>query len=264
MSAPSPERLDIDLDRLRSLLGDDWGEVVLTGETASTNSDLLAAGRAGAPDWSIHTTDHQAAGRGRLDRQFTMPPRSGIAVSVLVRPGQIAPARWTWLPLVAGVAVVDLAESVGVPARLKWPNDVLTLEGRKLCGILVERFDEVEGPAAVVGMGVNVSLTEAELPVPTATSLWLEGATTIDRTVLVAHLAARLRHWVSVWASDDFAVLVDAYRERCVTLGQRVRIMRGDLGDVEGVAEDIDEYGCLVVDGVSHSVGDVVHVRPAT
>lgn len=262
MPAASPERLDIDAGRLRSLLAEGRDEVVVTDRTESTNGDLLAAGRAGAPAWTVHTTNHQAAGRGRLDRTFTMPRGSGIAVSVLLRPENVPPARWTWLPLLAGVAVVDLAASVGVKAGLKWPNDVLVDSGRKLCGILVERFEAKGGPAAVVGIGVNVSLTEDELPVPTATSLWLEGATSVDRTELIARLVDRLRHWVGVWETD-FDQVVSVYRERCLTLGQDVRILREGQDDVIGRAEDIDGYGCLVVDGTSWSAGDVMHVRTA-
>lgn len=262
MPAASPERPDIDAARLRSLLSEGWGEVVVTDRTESTNVDLLTAGRAGAPAWTVHTTNHQAAGRGRLDRTFTMPRGSGIAVSVLLRPEDVPPARWTWLPLLAGVAVVDLAASVGVEAGLKWPNDVLVDSGRKLCGILVERFEVNDEPAAVVGMGVNVSLAEEELPVPTATSLWLEDATSIDRTELIARLAERLRHWVGVWETD-FEQLASVYRERCLTLGHEVRILREGHEDVTGRAEEIDGYGCLVVDGTSWSAGDVLHVRTA-
>ena len=91
-------------------------------------------------------------------------------MSVLLRPER-DPATWTWLPLLAGLAVADSLRAVaGVPAVLKWPNDVL-VDDAKVCGILAERVDGPQGPACVLGVGINVHLTADELPVPTATSL---------------------------------------------------------------------------------------------
>ena len=91
-------------------------------------------------------------------------------MSVLLRPDR-SPADWTWLPLLAGLAVADSLRAVAdVPAVLKWPNDVL-VDGAKVCGILAERVDTPAGPACVLGLGINVHLRADELPVPTATSL---------------------------------------------------------------------------------------------
>lgn len=254
-------REPIDPARLRDLAP--GFEVLLTGETASTNADLAAAARAGAPQWAVHTTDHQAAGRGRLDRTFTMPPLTGIAASTLIRPLDVPPARWPWLPLVAGLAVIDTVRAVGVDAELKWPNDVLVDDRRKLCGILVERVDTPDGPAAVIGIGLNVALTADELPVERATSLLLEGASTTDRTELLAALLANLRARVLVWSDRSRAdELAAAYTAACSTLGRRVRIERADGSHVDGTASGVDESGCLVVDGVAWSAGDVTHLVP--
>ena len=85
---------------------------------------------------------------------------------MLLTPREVDPNRWSWLPLLTGLAVVDVLQRVcGLPARLKWPNDVL-VEDRKVSGILAERLVLRSGPAAVVGTGLNVTLTAAELPVP--------------------------------------------------------------------------------------------------
>ncbi|MBC9226262.1 biotin--[acetyl-CoA-carboxylase] ligase [Aeromicrobium sp. 636] len=256
-----PQREPIDRNRLAGVAP--GFTVRVSPETASTNADLAAAARDGVPEWTVHTTDHQAAGRGRLDRTFTMPPLTGIAVSVLVRPVEVPPARWPWLPLVTGLAVVDAVREAGVEAALKWPNDVLVDDRRKLCGILVERVETSEGPAAVIGVGLNVALTADELPVETATSLWLEGATTIDRTellgVLLAALRARLEQWRDTAQQDELA---RAYTDVCSTIGRRVRIQRPDGSDVTGEATGIDDSGRIVVDGVPWSAGDVTHLRP--
>jgi len=270
-TSPSPapwerSRQPIDAALLRRLLkGGRWaGDVAVTSRTPSTNADLAESARRGAPDGSIVTTDHQHAGRGRLDRTFVMPPCSGIAVSALLRP-TVAMTRWSWLPLVAGLAVCDTARGAGVrDAGIKWPNDVL-IGRRKICGILLEAVQTPE-PAAIVGIGLNVSLTAEERPVETATSLWLEGATDLDRTQLVSRLLHHLDRWLIIWESPDpdaIGRLRDEFIGRCVTLGQRVRIELPDGTRAEGLAETIDTAGRLVVDGEAYGAGDVTHVRAA-
>ena len=69
--------------------------------------------------------EHQHAGRGRLDRSWTSPPRAGLTFSIVLRP--TVPIRtWGWLPLLAGVALDEaVAAATGVPVALKWPNDLL-------------------------------------------------------------------------------------------------------------------------------------------
>lgn len=196
-----------------------------------------------------------------------MPPMSGIAVSALIRP-QVPLARWSWLPLVAGLAVADTVGEAGVAGGgIKWPNDVL-VDGRKISGILLERVEPPAGSdlpaAAVIGMGVNVSLTADERPVETATSLLLEGAQELDRSVLVTRLLTHLDRWLAAWEDDErFDALRDAFVSRCVTVGQYVRVTLPDGNRVEGTAETVDEFGRLVVDGRAFSAGDITHVRPA-
>jgi len=159
---------------------------------------------------------------------------------------------------------VDTVRDLGVEAELKWPNDVLVEDRRKLCGILVERVETPQGPAAVVGVGLNVSLTAQDLPVETATSLFLEGATTTDRTEVLLLAIRHLRERLQAWRDPARAAeLADAYVAACSTIGRRVRIERADGSDVVGEATGIDPSGCLVVDGTAWSAGDVTHLRPA-
>ena len=179
MSYSDLDRPPLDARALKAALmspGSFWTDVVVTPSTASTNADLAEAARAGAAEGSIHTTDHQVAGRGRLDRTWESPEGSGIAVSVLLRPTEVPAGRWVWLPLLVGLAVAATVEECGVEARLKWPNDA-EIDGRKIAGILLERVDTPDGPAAVVGVGLNVSLAcRGAADVDTATSLLLEDA----------------------------------------------------------------------------------------
>ena len=251
-----------------------WQRIDVVDATGSTNADLAEAARSGAPGGTVLVADHQTAGRGRLGRSWTAPPGSGFALSVLLRP-EVPLERWTWLPLLAGLAVSDaLRQQTGLPAEVKWPNDVLVL-GRKLCGVLAERVETDSGPAVVLGMGVNVSLGEDELPVPTATSVVLARAelgvagVPVARTPLVSSvlrcLERDLQRWEDVAAADDPDAVALAYRERCSTLGRQVRISLSDGTVVEGLARDVDGSGRLVLETADGSrtfgAGDVVHLR---
>jgi BirA family biotin operon repressor/biotin-[acetyl-CoA-carboxylase] ligase len=246
-----------------------WQQIDFVAETGSTNADLAAAARAGAAPGTVLVADYQSAGRGRLGRAWTAPPGTSVAMSVLARPEGIEPPRWTWVPLLAGIAVADGVRAVAhLPAVLKWPNDVL-VGGRKLCGILAERVETRDGPACVVGMGINVGLQPADLPTPTATSLAIAaaeaGSAVPSRTALIAAVLAELELLVRRWeAAGDDATAVRGYVERSDTLGRLVRVELGER-TVQGVAEAVDRDGRLVVRtdaGIEVlGAGDVVHVR---
>jgi BirA family biotin operon repressor/biotin-[acetyl-CoA-carboxylase] ligase len=237
-----------------------WTDVRLVESTGSTNADVAAAARSGAPQGLVLVAEHQRGGRGRLDRRWEAPPRSSVLMSVLLRPPLPATA-WPLLPLVAGLACVEAVRVAGgCHALLKWPNDVL-VDGRKLAGVLVERFDD----AAVIGVGLNVTLREAELPVATATSLLLAGGRT-DRLPLVVELLRSLERRYVAWLASDgaAAAVLPAYRDVCATLGRRVSLALPSGEVQEGLATGIDDGGRLVVeaaDGVTRawSTGDVVH-----
>lgn len=247
-----------------------WNTIDVVSETGSTNADLLARAREGA-DRAVLLAEQQTAGRGRHDRKWLTNPGSALIMSVLVRPKGVEQARLGWIPLLTGVAVARALRGVtGVKAQLKWPNDIL-IGDRKVAGILAEVASQPGTPGVVIGFGVNCDLEEAGLPVPTATSLAIEGAGGTDRNDLaaaaLAELATRLDRWMSAGGSDiDIAA---EYVDWCVTLGQQVQVLLPGDEKLLGKAERIDASGCLVVrpssggKEVSVSAGDVTHVRPA-
>lgn len=172
-----------------------------------------------------------------------------------------------WLPLLAGVAVVDaLQEAAGVHARLKWPNDVLVGD-RKLAGILAE----VAAPEAVVvlGLGLNVSMTRNEAPHSAATSLAMLDNPVLDRSLLIGVVLCQLEKRISDWrsASGADSGLSSDYRRRSVTIGARVRAELPGNRIIDGVAVDVDECGRLqIANGstlVTVSAGDITHLRVA-
>ncbi|WP_433166415.1 biotin--[acetyl-CoA-carboxylase] ligase [Kribbella sp. CA-247076] len=263
------ERPPLDARFLRGRLvrpGSLWTQIDVLDDTESTNAVVAAAALAGASEGLVVTAEHQSSGRGRLGRTWTTPPRSALLTSVLLRPTAVPAARWPWLGLLMPLAVAAAVRRVGeLPAQVKWPNDVL-VEDRKLAGILLERVD---GPAAVVGFGINVTLREVEKPHPAATSLALEGAATTDRvTVLAAvlrELATRYQTWAD--AGGDPAGLLPEYHELSATLGRLVRVELPDGTFLEGRARDLDADGRLIVDTPggprSLAAGDVTHLRTA-
>ncbi|GHF14740.1 biotin--[acetyl-CoA-carboxylase] ligase [Streptomyces griseoluteus] len=251
-----------------------WTSVDVVQRTGSTNSDLVARAASGAADeGAVLVAEEQTAGRGRLDRRWTAPPRSGLFFSVLLRPAEVPLERWGWLPLLTGVAVATgLSRAAGVDTALKWPNDLLVTVGgeeRKAGGILAERAGE---DGVVVGVGLNVSLRADELPVPQAGSLALADAVSTDRDTLLRSVLRSLETWYDRWRSAGgdpvTSTLQETYAAGCATLGRQVRAeLPGDRALV-GEAVAIDGDGRLVIataEGVREAVGagDIVHLRPA-
>lgn len=226
--------------------------------TESTNADLASAARDGASEGTVIVADHQTAGRGRLGRVWEAAAGSGLTVSVLLRPQELEPSRWPWIPLMAGVAVADAVRALGLTPSLKWPNDV-QIDGSKLAGLLVERVETADGPAAVVGIGLNVTMTAEQLPIPDATSLLLQGVKASREAVLAEVLDALDRAYDQLRL--DANGLRESYVSACSTVGNDVSVSMPDGSTLTGLATDVDEHGRLVVDGHPITAGDVVHVR---
>ncbi len=259
----------LDAARLRELLITPdglWQQIRVVAETGSTNADLVELARCGAasPGTAL-LTDNQSRGRGRLDRGWSAPPGTSLAMSLLVMPSQVPMARWSWLPLLAGMATSEaIRRATGVPAVLKWPNDVLVAD-RKLCGILAETTHTPAGPACVIGIGTNIDLTEDQLPVPWATSLAQAGASTRNKTTIAATVLQAFALLYETWsAQTDDAEMARSYVARCVTVGRQVRAVLDDH-ELVGRAEAVDEHGLLVLQ-TDHgretiSAADIVHLR---
>jgi BirA family biotin operon repressor/biotin-[acetyl-CoA-carboxylase] ligase len=176
------------------------------------------------PIGSVVVADHQTAGRGRLSHRWETPPGTALLVSFVLRPDPL-------LSIAAGVAA---AEACGRGVRLKWPNDLL-LDGRKVGGILVEATPS----KAICGIGINLTWAP-------------EGGARLDQPR--DRLLERLRVAIERWSSMPAERVLDRWRELSDTIGKTVRI---ELPDrlVEGIAEDIDSNGNLIVGGERVSAG---------
>lgn len=261
-------------------------KLVVVDSTGSTNADLLRSATVEPkswPDLSVLTAEYQTAARGRLDRRWEAPPLSSVSVSMVLRPanaeGRPLPAQcYSWFSLLAALALREtLLETAGIPAELKWPNDVL-VRGRKIAGILAQLGPMVDGsaPPVILGTGLNVSLSSAELPVPTATSVALEQPLTVDRTLLLKSYLSRFAVLYRSFCNADGdpaagmaggPSLHKRVEAVMVTLGKQVKAQLPGDHEIIGHATRLDDYGSLlVVDAAAKehvvTAGDVVHLRP--
>ncbi|WP_436760297.1 biotin--[acetyl-CoA-carboxylase] ligase [Streptosporangium sp. V21-05] len=242
-----------------------WSGISVVDRTGSTNADLAHAVRDGARQGAVVVAESQFAGRGRLGRVWSAPPRSSLTFSILLRPDPPL-SEHGWLPLLVGLAVASAVRKVAeVDVRLKWPNDLLIGE-RKLAGVLAERIDS----AVIVGVGLNVSVRPEELPVETATSLAIEGAACADRDpilrAVLREIETHYREWSEANGDVEACGLRAAYLAVSATIGREVRVELPGERVLTGTATGVDRAGRLVVGsrGEEHtlSAGDVVHVRP--
>lgn len=261
-------------------------------EVASTNDALRAevvqrslVGQ--STNFTVVVSPHQTAGRGRLGRVWSSPAGATLAISVALAPnesadgaesrGVVPSEQYGWFPLLAGVAmaravVASLADT-GSPRAvgIKWPNDI-QIGGSKVAGILTELVPETGH--LLVGVGINLAMTPDQLPVPTATSLAIEGATATDddlADVVLTEFLTQLRTLSAsfmIHAGDaGTSGISAAVTEFCTTIGSLVRVEFPGNSVVVGLATGIDSTGRLMVrnraDGAIMSVaaGDVTHLR---
>jgi BirA family transcriptional regulator, biotin operon repressor / biotin---[acetyl-CoA-carboxylase] ligase len=265
------------------MLGGLFSDVRHFASIDSTNRYLLDEARAGAPEGVVAIADHQSSGRGRLGRRWEAPAGTNLLASVLLRPDLRAEERHLASAVVclAGRQAARLV--AGVALAVKWPNDLVAPDDRKVAGVLAEAdLPEATGaaagpgrrvPALVVGIGLNVNwpATDADLPaelVGTACSLQQLAGRAIDRSALTDALLAGLEPRVSDLATPDGRRRQAGEFERaCSTIGSRVRVeVPGE--SFEGTAVGLTEEGHLVVDVGAELrrvvAGDVVHLRRGT
>lgn len=223
--------------------------VTHVAETGSTNADLLASARAGAPHHSVLVANHQTAGRGRLDRTWEAPPGVNLLVSLLFR-SRIARPLHQFTHIVGLAARTAITTVFGVTPDMKWPNDLL-LGNAKVAGILAQGGSDF----VVVGIGVNVGWAP-------------EGAACLapKNDVGPLNLLRAMLSEIERLESMTVAEVRDEYVRNLSTIGQRVRVEMIDGRVLDGEALGIDDDARLEVrldagDVLRVEVGDVIHLR---
>lgn len=231
-------------------------------EIDSTNTELMRRARAGQLDPVLLVAERQTAGRGRLGRTWSS---GGDGASVHGAPPSLtfslglplAPADWSGLSLAVGLSVV---ESLHPALQLKWPNDVW-LRNRKLAGILIETASVGEQRYAVIGVGINIEVPQAQdLRTPPASLR--EVLPEIDAAGALARVAAPLVRAIRQFEADGFGPLRQAFHARDLLYGREVACSDG----VVGMARGVDAGGALLVhteNGLRKITSSEVSVRPA-
>jgi BirA family biotin operon repressor/biotin-[acetyl-CoA-carboxylase] ligase len=228
--------------------------VEVTGSTQDDLAQKVADKNAVSGD--VIATEFQSAGRGRLDRKFEAPQSSALMFSFYIEPERDK-SEWSFLPLLTGLsAIFTLIElDPECAPQLKWPNDIL-IEDRKVGGIIAQ----VSGDGVVIGIGINVAMSEAELPVAHATSLGLHSFAILDRNQILVTFLTTFEELLARWQRGED--LRHLYCEHSATIGRSVKIAHPDGSSSIGKAVGITPSGELTLeDGSRVTVGDIVHLR---
>jgi BirA family biotin operon repressor/biotin-[acetyl-CoA-carboxylase] ligase len=240
-----------------------WGEVIRYAEATSTNDLARDHARRGAGEGTAVLAAFQSRGRGRRGRTWEAPAGKAMLASIILRPPAFV-LHSAWLTLAAGVAAARaVRDTTERPANLKWPND-LVLAGKKAGGMLTETFRLPDGPACVLGFGVNLTQQAEDFSSEietTATSLLLATGREVGAEELLARLAEHLQEFYTSLSRGDSETVRQAWCELDQTVGREVTV-EGATETWQGSAVEIDEHGALWVrtpDGENRrvTVGDV-------
>ena len=238
---------------ITSALANGYWRVSVLDEIDSTQNYLRTSN---PKSGDVITAEYQSAGKGRLDRSFVAEKSTALLFSIYLEP-KISEVNFGYITLLTGSTVTNVLNEITDlnKFKCKWPNDVL-INGRKVAGILAER----SGNGVIIGIGINVSTSKQDLPVETATSIYLETNQLLNRNKLLVSILKELTLQLAAWESGTD--LTPSYRALSATLGQAVRVELPGGITHEAKALDIDESGALHLDdGTVITVGDVIHLE---
>ena len=257
-------------EQIRIILTSRWlgHRIHFYHQVDSTNLTALELARRGAPEGTVVLADRQLRGRGRGDRLWHSPAGVGIYCSIVLRPKVVA-AKAQLITLMTGVAVAKAVTlKTGLSPQIKWPNDIL-VNDKKVAGILLEsKATATVVEHAVIGIGINVNHTSADLPeqlLVGASSLRMELGQAVERHGLIVQLFIEIESLYERLQREDSAAILEQWRSFSATLGERVRLVQKDKL-LQGIAVDITEEGALLLktdrdDLLAVHAGEVEHLR---
>ena len=243
---------------LRAELSPYW-RVSVVDVTGSTQADLAESVHSNsAIDGEVLIANYQSAGRGRLDREFIAAPSSALLFS-LYKKVKRPRAEWNFLALLTALSITEALTSIDAKQeiKLKWPNDIL-LNEKKIAGLLSQATED----GVIIGVGLNVSMQDDELPVQTATSLILEGFREVDRNKIAKKILQVFEKYFSLWENQGSAPFISDYEKICSSLHEKIQIILPDGESMNAVATGISPQGELVLsDGTLINSADILHLR---
>lgn len=207
-------------------------------EIGSTNDIAWEMAIKGEPEGSVIFAESQTKGRGRLKRKWFSPKRKGLWFSIILRP-QLVPS---YAPMITAMSAVSVAKAIakyaGLSIWIKWPNDIY-VNGKKLGGILTELNTELDTIKFVIlGIGINVNIDNwPGVLKETATSLKIKSRIEFAKEVLIS-----LEHYYNLLIDKKWDEIANEWKNLSLVLGKRVKV-----GEIEGQALGIDEYGALII-----------------
>ena len=249
-------RAPLDKKRISQEISRYW-RVSVVEVTGSTQDDLYQLASSGtAIPKTILASEYQSSGRGRLDRTFEAAPHSALTFSIYIEP-KVEKGEWAFLTLLAGLSVHEALHTLDpqISVGIKWPNDLM-IGDKKFVGMIAQATSK----GVILGIGINVGMTQAELPVENATSLALEEFAELDRNVILAAIINHFEINLEMWENDQS--FLAQYRSASITIGRDVEVTLPGGEIVKSRAIGISNAGGLMLeDGSEVTVGDVVHLR---
>lgn len=226
----------------------------------STNEFAYRRALQGDPEGVLVIAEQQTKGKGRKSRTWDSPFYKGLWFSLILRP-DIPASQAGLLPYLAGVSV---AEAIEITAKLtpdlKWPNDLL-LRSKKFCGILSEvEFKDGKVNFIILGIGINVNQKPDDFPShyrEQATSLRQHYHNRIDRAELLAEVLFRLEQNYRAFGTDGMQAIIAKWKNKCPMFRQEIIMLQDDV-QIKGLFVDIDENGCLILQGESGELQKIV------
>jgi BirA family biotin operon repressor/biotin-[acetyl-CoA-carboxylase] ligase len=208
----------------------------------STNTFLkeLVVLRGQLPSGTVVAVREQTQGRGRMAREWLSGANENLTFSLFLS-DKIETNQWPSATMAAGVSVAELLQQVGIPASLKWPNDVL-VNGRKICGILAERIPQ----GLILGIGLNVNMQTADHIDQPATSVWMETGRRGDVDDLLARLLTHLSVRLDEWVEGGFSKVRKNWESHIPNLGKPVTVRDGAVHR-SGILAGFGESGELLL-----------------
>lgn len=236
---------------ITELISGYWRVSVLD-EITSTQTELK---NSNPKKWDLITAEFQSAGRGRLNRSFEAPKSSALLFSFYIEPDRDK-NDWGFIPLLAGYVLTKTVNNLtrSNTYSCKWPNDLLAGE-KKIAGLLAE----THGAGVIVGIGINTTIKESDLPTETASSIFLESNLILNRNLLLANFCNVFENEFSEW--DKGKDFIDEYHSVSATINRKVKVVQ-QSGEKNGLAVGVTKGGSLIMaDGEEITIGDLIHLR---
>lgn len=238
-------------------------EIIYLKEVDSTNDYAQGLAKEGYPSGTVVISDKQIRGRGRQHNKW-FSPEGNLYMSILIRPKDMSLAIPTIIPAFTYIGALSCVKGIydvcSVRTTLKWPNDIVYMD-KKLGGVLTEtRISGKEIVFVIVGIGLNINTDIKEFPEEIknrSVSLAHICGKEIDKSKVLFGLLLQFDGFYRLVKAEGLAPIIGEWIQNNSTLNRNVRVIEGEV-IYEGFAQEIDEGGRLVVQGID---GRTIHIN---